>query len=108
MDRSSALGLVVIVAGVTALLRFLPFLVFSQDRKQPRSLLLLSRSLPPAVIGMLVVYCLRGLPSGPTAQILAQLGSVAAVALCHVLLRNVLLSVIVGTVCYMLLTRLIL
>ena len=51
-------GYVVIISGaVTALLRFLPFIAFS--KKCPEFILYLGRVLPPAVMAMLVIYCLK-------------------------------------------------
>ena len=44
---------------VTILLRFLPFLIWSGKRKTPPYILYLGRVLPPAIIGMLVIYCLK-------------------------------------------------
>ena len=44
-----------------ALTRFLPFLVFSSDKPTPKYLVYLGKVLPPAVFGMLVVYCLKDL-----------------------------------------------
>ena len=52
-----AVVLIAVMAGVTALTRFLPFLIFR--RNIPDYVLYLGRVLPPAIIGMLVVYCLK-------------------------------------------------
>ena len=52
--------LVAVVAGVTALIRFLPFVVFAGGRPTPRFIVYLAGVLPCAIIAMLVVYCLRG------------------------------------------------
>ena len=45
------------VAG-TMLTRFLPFLIFKEDRKTPGFVQYIGKYLPSAVFGMLVVYCL--------------------------------------------------
>ena len=52
--------LVAVVAGVTALIRFLPFVVFGGGRSTPRFIVYLAGVLPCAIMAMLVVYCLRG------------------------------------------------
>ena len=49
--------LVAVMAAVTMLLRFLPFLVFK--KRTPRYITYLGQVLPPAMIGMLVIYCLK-------------------------------------------------
>ena len=59
--------LVAVVAGVTALIRFLPFVVFGGGRPTPKFVVYLAGVLPCAIIAMLVVYCLRGVDLlGPT------------------------------------------
>ena len=52
--------LVAVVAGVTALIRFLPFVVFGGGRPTPKFVVYLAGVLPCAIMAMLVVYCLRG------------------------------------------------
>ena len=54
----AALSIAVMV-GVTFLTRFLPFLLFDRGGKPPRIVLYLGRVLPPAIIMMLIIYCLR-------------------------------------------------
>lgn len=59
--------LVAVVAGVTALIRFLPFVVFGGGRPTPKFVVYLAGVLPCAIMAMLVVYCLRGVDLlGPT------------------------------------------
>ena len=53
------IGIVAIAAAVTMALRFLPFFVFRGDRPMPEGLRYLAGVLPCAMIGMLVIYCLR-------------------------------------------------
>ena len=53
--------IVAVIALVTALLRFLPFIIFSDSKKTPRIIEKLSKSLPYAIMGMLVIYCLKGI-----------------------------------------------
>ena len=49
--------LIAVMSAVTVLLRALPFLVFR--KKVPAFVRYLGRVLPPAIIGMLVIYCLK-------------------------------------------------
>lgn len=90
---------------VTVLLRAAPFLVFR--RKAPAYVLYLGRVLPAAIIGMLVIYCLKdiNLLSAPfgAPELIAGL----LVAGLHAWKRNILLSILAGTACYMLLTHLV-
>ena len=94
-----------VAAAVTALLRFLPFAVFSEKRKPPRILTYLGRVLPAAVMAMLVVFCLRGTGFSSPAEYLPGLISVAVTAGLYIPTKNTLLGIIGGTVCYMLLVQ---
>ena len=59
MNNSHAWVLIAVIALVTALLRFLPFIVFNGKIKTPRIIEKLGKVLPYAIMGMLVVYCLK-------------------------------------------------
>lgn len=96
-----------IVALVTALLRFLPFWLFGGNAKTPRFIEKLSKTLPFAIMGMLVVYCLKGTSFTALSGWLPALIACAVVVLLHVWRRNTLFSILAGTVCYMLLVQLV-
>ena len=99
-------ALIIVVAGaVTLLLRFLPFLIFNGKRETPPYIIYLVKVLPYAIMGMLVIYCLRGISFTAAANFLPELIACAVVVLAHVWKRNTLLSIISGTVCYMLLVQ---
>ena len=97
--------MIAVMALVTAGLRFLPFWIFGENRKTPPLITYLGRVLPYAIMGMLVVYCLKGvsLTSAPYG-IPEAIGCIAVAAL-HVWKRNTLLSIGGGTVIYMLLVQ---
>ena len=98
---------VAIIALVTVALRFLPFALFGNGRKTPKIIEKLSSMLPYAIMGMLVVYCLKGTSFSSLGGFLPALIASAVVVLLHVWKRNTLLSIISGTVCYMLLVQLV-
>ena len=99
--------MIVVIALVTAGTRFLPFLLFGGKRKTPELITQLGKVLPCAIMGMLVVYCMKDVrPLQPPYGIPELLGC-AAVALLHIWKRNSLLSIGVGTVFYMLLVQLV-
>ncbi|MCI6487178.1 MAG: AzlD domain-containing protein [Candidatus Limivicinus sp.] len=99
-------ALIIVVAGaVTLLLRFLPFLIFNGKRETPPYIIYLGKVLPYAIMGMLVIYCLRGISFTAAANFLPELIACAVVVLAHVWKRNTLLSIISGTVCYMLMVQ---
>lgn len=100
-----AVILIAVVAAVTALLRFLPFLIFGGGRQAPRYVVFLGEKLPYAIIGMLIVYCVRNISFAAPAQWAPPAISIAVVAALHVWKRNTLLSIVGGTVLYMVLVQ---
>lgn len=99
--------LVAVVALITALLRFLPFLIFGENRTTPPIITYLGQVLPFAIMGMLVVYCLKDVSFRSGSFGIPEVLGCAVVALLHIWKRNTLLSIGAGTVCYMLLVQLV-
>ena len=96
---------IAIMAGVTFLTRFLPFLLFDRGEAPPKVVLYLGRVLPPAIIAMLIVYCLKGISFTAPALWAPQLIAVAAVVALHLWKRNNLISIFGGTILYMILVQ---
>lgn len=107
MSDWTALSLILVMALVTAGLRFLPFIIFAKGRKVPEVVAYLGRVLPYAVMAMLVVYCLKGISFVKMPFGLPELISVVLVVVLHVWKRNTLLSIVGGTVCYMVLVQMV-
>lgn len=105
MSNTYLIIMILIMIAVTQALRFIPFLVFGGNRETPKYVEYLGKVLPYAIMGMLVVFCLKGVsPTGPTHGI-PELISVAVVAALQVWKRNTLISILCGTVCYMVLIQ---
>lgn len=104
MNNYYAALAILTMALVTCALRFLPFVILGK-RETPEFLKYLGRVLPYAVMAMLVVYCLKDVNILAESHALPEIISVAVVVVMHVWKRNTLLSIISGTVCYMLLLR---
>ncbi len=98
---------VAVISAITALLRFLPFIIFNGSRKTPKIIEKLSKTLPYAVMGMLVVYCLKDVSFSSVANYLPAVIASLLVGILFVWKRNTLLSIVCGTVCYMLLVQLV-
>lgn len=98
---------VAVIALVTALIRFLPFWIFGSGRKTPLLVEKLGRLLPCAVMGMLVVYCLKDVTFSSLSGFLPALIASVLVCALHIWKRNTLLSIACGTVCYMLLVQVV-
>ncbi len=99
--------LILVVALVTMATRFLPFLIFGENRKTPPLITYLGQVLPFAIMGMLVVYCLKDVSVLAYPFGIPEVLGCAAVAVLHLWKRNSLLSIGVGTGFYMLLVQLI-
>ncbi len=90
---------------ITQLLRALPFLVFGRKEVSP-TVHRLGEMLPFAIMAVLVVYCLKSLPTGSLKENLALVSAVLLVAILHLIKKNTILSIIAGTVFYMALVHL--
>lgn len=106
INTSHSLILIAVMAGVTALLRFLPFIIFSNGNI-PKPLRYLGEVLPGAIIGMLVVYCFKSTVVLSYPFALPELIATAVVVGLYLWKRNVLVSVGVGTVLYMILIQVV-
>jgi branched-subunit amino acid transport protein AzlD len=100
------LVVILLVAGLTFMTRALPFWVFRQNKQPPALLSDLNRLLPPAVIAILLVFCLKDVSWLNQKESLYQLLCVVLVMALHVWKKNNLLSIGLGTAAYMLLVQL--
>lgn len=91
----------------TMLTRFIPFLLFPDSKEPPETVTYLGKVLPPAMMGLLVVYCLRNVSFTGPSYGLPEIISVAAIVVLHKLKGNVLLSIGAGTVLYMFLVQMV-
>ena len=105
MNNTYIWMMIAVIALVTAATRFTPFIIFNGNKKTPKLIEKLGKSLPFAIMGMLVVYCLKGVSFKEMAGFMPSLMACAVVVLLHLWKRNTLLSIICGTVCYMLLVQ---
>ena len=101
------LGIILAVAAGTQLTRWLPFWLFPEKKKPPAAVTQLGRLLPPAVMGLLVVYCLRNVSWLSAPHGAPELIAIAVVVALHCWKSNVLLSIAGGTVVYMLLVQVV-
>ena len=107
MPNLHAAAMIAVIALVTAGLRFLPFLIFGEGRTTPPAIAYLGKVLPRAIMGMLVVYCLKDISFTTPGFGIPEFLGCAAVALLHLWKRSTLLSIGGGTAFYMLLIQVI-
>ena len=95
--------IVAVAAVVTILIRFTPFVIFGDKKKTPEIVNYLGKVLPYAIMGMLVVFCLKGITLTEAPHGIPEFIASAVVVLLHIWKRNTLISIVGGTACYMLL-----
>ena len=107
MSGHTVQGIVIIavMAAATLLSRFLPFILFPAGKKSPEYISFLGTTLPYATIGLLVVYCLKGVNLVSWPHALPEILSVAAIVLLHIWKGNWLLIIGAWTVIYMVLVQ---
>ena len=96
---------IAVIALVTWLLRAVPFLLLGR-RKLSGMVVYLGKMLPPAIMAILVVYCLKNLDLLAAGHGMEQLIPVALVVGVQLWRKNTLLSILVGVVSHMVLIRL--
>ena len=89
----------------TMLTRFLPFILFPENKETPPYIRYLGTVLPYAVIGLLVVYCLKDVNIFSGSRGIPELIAVVFIVIIHKWKKNVLLSIAGGTLLYMLLVQ---
>lgn len=116
--------IITVAAGVVAtmLTRFIPFIVFRPGKPTPKYILYLGKVLPASVFALLVMYCLRHisfikltttasgisdwhfiLPNDTIAQLIGVFFTIAV----HVWRKSIMWSLAAGTICYMIMIRIL-
>lgn len=96
---------ILISALITFGLRALPFWAFSGSRQMPPFLERLGQALPATIMAVLIVYCMKDIPSGGIAVAVPKLLAAAIVLFSYKWKHQTLLSILLGTVSYMVLLR---
>ena len=105
LSAGTSFLIILLVALTTFATRVAPFLIFPKGKEIPKTIQYLGKVLTPAIIGMLVVYCLRNTAILSAPHGIPELIAVVVVTVLHVWKRNNLLSIGVGTVLYMVLIQ---
>ena len=101
----NAAVLIAVMAIVTMILRFLPFILFNKNT--PAYISYLGKVLPAALIGMLVIYCLKDVSMLESPHGIPELIAALSVVVLQAWKRNSLISILSGTVIYILLVQLV-
>ncbi len=104
-EQMITIGMVVLG---TVLTRFLPFLICPAGKPVPSYIRYLGKALPPAVFGLLVIYCLKNVSLFTGSHGVPEFLSIAVVVGLHLWKRQMLVSIAGGTICYMVLVQAVL
>lgn len=107
LDTASSLIMIAVVAVATFATRAASFLVFPKGKVLPPHVEYMGKVLPPAIIGMLVVYCLKSTSVLAYPYGLPELIACVTVIALHIWKRNIFLSIGAGTVLYMVLVQVV-
>lgn len=92
-----------IAAVGTQLTRWLPFVLFRKATNTPEYIQYLGKVLPPSIFGMLVVYCYRETDFiNATQHGIPEIVCGLCVAICQLAFKNMFVSIVLGTVIYIL------
>ena len=106
MSNLQVFIMIAVMAVVTMAIRFAPFVVF-KGKTTPPYINYLGKVLPYSIMAMLTVYCLKGVSFIKRPYGLPEFIGVIVVAVLHIWKRNTLLSIVAGTICYMILRQVV-
>lgn len=108
MNEYIRLVLVIAVCAVcTMLTRAVPFLIFRDENKVPKTVFYLGKVLPPAVIASLVIFALRNTDFFAGSHGIPEIVGVAVAGALHWIFGNSFVSIGVSTVLYMVLLHVV-
>lgn len=97
-------GLIILA---TVIMRFIPFLLFPDNKPTPKFIHYLGAVLPAAVFGLLMIYALKNVSLLQGSHGIPELIGIAVTAVVHLWKKQMLLSISAGTICYMILVQLV-
>jgi branched-subunit amino acid transport protein AzlD len=100
MPIEKVLVAILLMGALTLLTRAFPFIFFSR-RKPPKTLLFLEKYIPPMMMLILVIYCIKDVTWGQSPHGFPELIAISVVVVVHYLFNNPLFSIFGGTILYM-------
>jgi len=98
---------IITIALATFLTRLIPFILFPANKSIPGYIEYLGNVLPFAIIGMLIVYCLKSVSLINYPYGIPELIAITFIVFVHKWKHNLLLSIGGGTILYMVLVQII-
>ena len=103
--NNHAIVVLIAMGAVTLATRILPVLIFGRGEKVPDYIMYLGRVVPYTAMGLLIVYCLRNISLSDAPHGLPEVIALGIVSGTYLWKRNTILSVVIGTVIYMLMVQ---
>ena len=94
-------------AGCTLFLRALPFILMNGKKEIPKPVKYLGSALPPAIMAVLIIYCIQDVPVAPVQSGIPKAAGILVTAGSYIWKKNQVMSICLGTICYMLLLYLL-
>lgn len=107
LDSIQTIIIIICISVATFATRGLAFLLFPESKERPKLVTYLSQTIPAAMMGLLVVYCLKSVSVNTWPHGIPEAIAIAITAILHFWKKNVLLSILFGTVAYMVLVQLV-
>lgn len=99
--------IILTISIITILLRLSPAWIFPPDKPTPKVLVYLGRVMPIAVIAMLIVYCFRNINLFSYPFGLSEIIAGGFTAVSYIIKRSTILSILLGTIIYMILVQVV-
>lgn len=106
-DYRHAMIIILIMGLMTLETRIVPVLIFGRGEKVPEYILYLGKVVPYTAMGLLIVYCLKDVPVLEAPHALPEIIALAVVSATYLWKRNTIMSVVIGTVLYMVLVQMV-
>lgn len=107
VNNRYALIAILVMGAVTFGIRMAPFILFGNKKSTPKCIVYIGNYLPPAVIAMLIIYCLRNIKLLAFPFGIPEAIGIITVAVLHIWKHNNLISILGGTIVYMIEVQLI-
>ena len=107
VDINYAIAIILIAMVCTFFTRVIPFALFGGKKQMPLKLGQIASKLPPAIIAILVIYCIKDTTFQEMHKLIATMISIFSVIILHIWKREILISIAGGTILYMILLRII-
>lgn len=105
MNRTYLFSALVIISVITILLRIGPGFLLGPGKETPKVLNYLSNVLPYAIMGMLIVYCLKDVSGTFGSHGIPEAVAILLTGGLQAWRKNTILSIIAGTAVYMVLLQ---